>query len=106
MIRQLSSAILTFGFTLLILGGAAAPAFAADGHYRAEPAATTVAGRIVARDMVWRCGPADCVAPKGSSRPAVVCAVLVREVGPLRSFSADGQPLAAEELEKCNARAR
>ena len=47
-----------------------------------------------------------CVAPKSSSRPAVVCAALVRETGAVRSFTVDGQALAAEQLEKCNARAR
>ena len=106
MIRQLSSAFLAFGFTLLVLGGTASPAFAAGGHYRAEPAAAPAAARITAHGTVWRCDPSGCAAPQTGSRPAIVCASLVREIGPLRSFSAAGRPLAAEELEKCNARAR
>jgi hypothetical protein len=36
----------------------------------------------------------------------LVCASLVRAVGPLRSFSVDGRAFAAEELEACNGRAR
>ncbi len=81
-----------------------APALAAP-HFQAEPTAKPAAERLVLRDTIWRCGDSGCAAGKSSSRPAVVCAVLARQVGSLRSFSADGQPLSAEELEKCNARA-
>ncbi len=63
-------------------------------------------GRLVLRDTFWRCGEAGCGAAESSSRPAIVCAVLAREVGALRSFTVQGRALAAEELDKCNARAR
>jgi hypothetical protein len=74
--------------------------------FRAELATPSGQPRLVVRDMVWRCDGGICVAPKGSSRPAVVCAALVREAGALRSFTVDGDALPADQLEKCNARAR
>jgi hypothetical protein len=89
-------------FVYLVLGGVAAPVFAAGAHYRAEPAAVPSERTLVARTTVWKCGGTSCVAPAANSRPATVCALLVRKVGPLKSFTVAGQPLPAEELEKCN----
>ncbi|HEX8533266.1 MAG TPA: hypothetical protein VF662_03800 [Allosphingosinicella sp.] len=82
----------------------ASPAFA-QSHYRAEPAAKPAVTKIVLRDTIWSCGDSGCSAGKSGSRPAIVCEVLAREVGALRSFSVAGQPIAPEQLEKCNARA-
>ena len=92
--------------TILLLGVAlaASPASAAP-HFQAEPAAKLAAARLVLRDTVWKCGEAGCVAGKSNSRPAVVCAVLARQVGNLRSFSIGGEAMSPAELEKCNARA-
>jgi hypothetical protein len=95
---------------ILPLLAVAAPAAAAETggstQYRAELGAPTAPERIIVRDTLWHCGGGACVAPKGNSRPAVVCAALARETGPLRSFAAEGRTLSGEELEKCNARAR
>jgi hypothetical protein len=88
---------------------AAGTAVAANGlplEYRAELAAPAPAARLIVRDVVWRCDGAACVAPAANSRPALVCAALARQAGALRSFAVEGRALAAEELEKCNARAR
>jgi hypothetical protein len=83
----------------------AAPAFASS-HYHAEPAVKPAAAKIVLRDTIWSCGDAGCASSsKSNSRPAIVCEVLVKQVGALRSFSAGGEPLSAQQLEKCNARA-
>ena len=106
MVRQLTSSLFSLVFTALMIGAAAGPAFANGVHYRAQPATPPVAERLVVRDLMWKCGPAGCAAAKGASRPATECAALVRQVGPLRSFSAGGQPLDAAALEKCNGRAR
>lgn len=84
----------------------AAPAAAAGVSYRAEPATAPAAERLVVRDLVWKCGAGVCLSAKSNSRAAVDCAALVRQIGPVRSFSIDGRPLASGELEKCNARAR
>lgn len=89
----------------LVLTGAAAPALGAP-YYRAEPASRPARTVIVARENVWRCANEGCTAERGTSRPAIACAGLVREVGALASFSADGRAFDAEELRACNRRAR
>ena len=89
---------------ILGLALAGSPALA-NPHYLAEPAVKPATSKLVLRDTVWKCGDAGCAGSKSSSRPATVCAVLVRQVGSLRSFSANGEALSPQELEKCNARA-
>ena len=83
----------------------AAPALAAP-HYRAAPAAPPPAERLIVRDLMWRCGNGECTTGPSNSRPAVVCAALVRKVGTLRSFIVQGKEMGPRELQKCNARAR
>jgi hypothetical protein len=87
--------------SLVLLSG---PALAAP-HYQAEPAEKPAAAKLVLRDIVWTCGTSGCVAGRSNSRPQIVCAVLARKVGSLRSFSSEGIAMGAEELEKCNSRA-
>ena len=106
MSRQFGTSLIGLLFGATLFGAAAAPAFANGVHYRAEPATPPAAERLVARDVVWRCGANGCVAPRSNSRVAVECAALARQIGTLRSFSAGGEPLPADQLEKCNARAR
>jgi hypothetical protein len=90
---------------LLSLALLSTPALAAAG-FQAEPAARPSQERFVARESVWRCTDAGCVSTnRTSSRPAIVCAALARQVGTLRTFSADGRAFGAEELESCNSRA-
>jgi hypothetical protein len=105
MARTLVSALLAF-VSALVLGAAAGPAFAAGGYYRAMLATPPAADRLIVRDLVWHCGADGCVAGRSNSRAAVDCAALARQAGALASFSVQGRPLSAEELEKCNARAR
>ncbi len=82
---------------------AAVPAAAA--HYRAEPALAPMTDQIVLRDTVWQRNGGAFEAARSNSRPAVVCAVLAKQVGQLKSFSIGGAPIAPADLEKCNARA-
>jgi len=94
--------------TLLIalpLLAVSAPALAGS-YYSAQPEAAPASAKLVARDTIWKCGPDGCFAGKSNSRPAVVCAVLVKQVGAVRSFSANGTALAPDQLEKCNAKAQ
>ena len=93
-----------FRAAIVALGLFAVPAFAA--HYEAKPAERPSAEKIVLRDLMWKCGDAGCAAGKSASRPAIVCAVLAREVGRLESFTVAGRPLDPASLEKCNARAQ
>jgi hypothetical protein len=90
--------------TVLALALTAAPAFASS-HHHAEPLAKPAAAKLLLRDMVWQCGDSGCAAGRSNSRPAVVCALLVKKVGGLKSFTTGGEAMAASELEKCNARA-
>jgi hypothetical protein len=106
MTRQITSAWFAFLLTTLTFAATALPASASQAHFRAQPVAATSQARLVVRDTIFRCGPAGCAAPRGSTRPAIVCSVLAREVGELRSFSADGRSFDPAELEACNSRAR
>ena len=82
------------------------PALAALPHYTAEPAAAPAATRLVVKDVMWTCTAAACTGSQSNSRPAIVCASLVRRVGALRSFSSAGMALSPEALGQCNARAK
>ena len=101
--RQLISSLLAFFLTLCLFSGTA---FAAGAQYRADPANPPAASRLVAKEIVWRCGAAGCVALQGNSRPVIDCSALAQEVGTPRSFTVGGKALDSQLLEKCNARAR
>lgn len=100
-----STAILSIAGALLV-GAAtllAATANAADGgYYRAELANPAPKAKFVARDVVWACDGANCAAGRGTSRPQLMCASLAKQAGQVKSFTANGVALAAEELARCN----
>jgi hypothetical protein len=81
-----------------------APAYAAESgpFYRAELAAPAAEARPIASGVAWSCADTACAAGKGTSRPVVVCARLVKEVGPVASFVADGKALDEDDLARCN----
>lgn len=82
---------------------AVSPATAAGGsYYRAELAKPTPEARFVARDVVWLCEGAACTAARGTSRPMMMCAALVKKAGPVTGFIANGKALEAGELARCN----
>jgi hypothetical protein len=85
---------------------AAAVPGAAAASYKAEPAAAPASDHVVVRGLLWKCGADGCVSGKSTSRAAVDCAALVREIGAVKSFSVDGREISAEDLGKCNARSR
>lgn len=91
--------------TSLTLVTSAAVAQPTGGYYNitlSEPAATA---KTVVHDMVVNCDGAACSAAQGSSRPAIVCASIAREMGPVTSFRAGDAVLDGEALAKCNAKA-
>ena len=92
---------------LAALGGVAlipATASAAGGsYYRAELANPASEARFVARDVVWACKGASCIAGQGTSRPLIMCSALAKAAGPVASFTAGGKALDADELARCNA---
>jgi hypothetical protein len=94
-----------FRMVLISLAFASTPAFA-QAHFQAQPETRPSEQRVLARDNIWRCGETLCTSPRTTTRPAIVCSTLVREIGQLRSFRAAGRPFSAEQLADCNARAR
>ncbi len=92
-------------WTAVTIGATITPAPAAAGEgafYRAALAAPAAKTNTVAGGLVWKCAETNCAASKGTSRPAIVCARLAKEVGTLASFTAGGKALEAAELAKCN----
>ncbi len=92
----------------LILAAAAAASFAVPaiaGSFTAQPVVPAKQSKIVARDIVWTCTAQGCRGATAESRPAVLCQALAKKAGRLASFTADGLPFAAAELERCNAAA-
>ena len=100
------SALASLAVTALSLVVSATPAYAGASAYRLVPVTAAKASTIVARDVLWRCGADACTAGSATSRPAIVCATAVREVGAITSFTANGKDFSAEELAACNAKAR
>ena len=76
------------------------------GYYSATPVTAPAKASVVTRTTVWKCGEGTCVASKATSRDSIMCELVVREVGTLQSFSANGTAFDADALAKCNARAR
>ena len=97
-------------FTALAVAFAASTLFAgaanAQGYYSATPvAAPTKASWIVAETM-WKCNEGACSAAKSPSRDAIVCEQVVKRVGALSTFSANGAAFDEATLAKCNSRAK
>jgi hypothetical protein len=90
-------------FALSAIALAAAPAAAAN--YSAKLSVPT-SERIIARDIVWSCGPAACQGATQESRPAVLCQSLAKRAGRVEAFLVDGRAFTASELERCNASAK
>lgn len=73
--------------------------------YRAELVQPASATRIITGTVLWSCTGTTCTAARATSRPAIVCARFVREVGAVASFAVNGTAMAAEDLARCNAAA-
>ena len=78
---------------------------AAAANYSAKPA-VPLSDRIVARDIIWSCGPDACQGATAESRPVVLCEGLAKRAGRIDSFLVDGRALSAAELNRCNAAAK
>ena len=85
-----------------LFAGAAAIAQPRTGFYSATLNNAAAQPRTVAGGVVWSCEGTNCSAPRGTSRPAVICGRLVRELGPVTSFAANGEALDADALARCN----
>ena len=104
---MLRSLALTFSLLAsLTLFSAPAVAAPAAGFYNATPVSAPAVSKAVTRDIVWTCDGQSCSAGASASRAAIVCAVAVRELGPLAGFRAGSDSFDAAQLEKCNAKAK
>lgn len=91
----------------LALVPAAGIAQAATSGYAATPVTAPAKTSFVTRSTLWKCNAGTCTAPAtGSTRDAIACELVAREVGKLSAFSANGAEFDAAALEKCNAKAR
>ncbi|MEP0391079.1 MAG: hypothetical protein ABJ205_11935 [Erythrobacter sp.] len=92
-------------YTTLTFGVATAPtpALADNGpYYTAQLAQPAEDNRTVAGGVAWACRGTTCVANKGSSRASRICRGLARELGEIKGFTANGEKLNEEKLERCN----
>jgi hypothetical protein len=88
---------------LTLIALAAAPAAAAT--YSAKPATPVSESRLVARDVLWACGPDSCTGSTQNGRPLIVCQALAKKTGRIESFLVNGRAMAPADLERCNASA-
>ncbi|MEP3756840.1 MAG: hypothetical protein ABJM58_09110 [Alteripontixanthobacter sp.] len=102
--RNTLIAVMALAYTAISFGAVATPVLARDSgvYYRVELAQSATETRAIAAGVAWSCQGSTCVAKKASSRPVNACKKLVRELGAVASFSANGKPLSAEKLAKCN----
>ena len=88
----------TFG----VATGASPVEAASAPYYTATLTAPASDVRAVSDGVAWACKGETCVANKTSARPLRVCRGLNRKFGEVAEFKVSGEPLAAEELAKCN----
>jgi len=89
----------SFFILAAIATGLAAPAAASS--YSAQ-LASPATSKIIARDIVWNCGPAACQGSTNESRPVVLCQSLAKRAGRVDSFTVDGRALTDAALAECN----
>lgn len=105
--KKILAALASFSTAFLLITATTVPAFAAAPMYRLVPATAVASVKsVVVGETLWRCGPTGCVAGESGSRPAVVCAQAARKVGKIESFTANGAAFSADELAKCNEKAK
>jgi hypothetical protein len=85
--------------------GSAAVAQPNAGFYSVTLANEAPEAKQVVRGTLFSCNGASCAAAEGTSRPAIVCASVVKQLGPVTSFRAGDVVLDGEGLAKCNAKA-
>ena len=89
----------------ITLLGSAAVAQPNGSYYNVTLAEQPAETKSIVRGMVFACNGGMCSAAEGTSRPAIVCASIARDLGPVTSFRAGDQTFDGEALAKCNAKA-
>lgn len=103
---RILSAALAAAASALLVGITASAAAQTTAHYVAVPEAEATKTSVITRSTPWRRTGGAYVAARAPERDLVLCQLLARDVGALRSFSAGGKALDDQGLAKCNARAK
>lgn len=98
---MIRSTLLPLAVLVAGIGGAAQAATAV-----AVPAAPAKVERVVVGESLWARSGDSFRTASLSARPAIACAQVVQKLGAVTSFEVDGVALAADDLAKCNARAK
>lgn len=104
--KLLSMLAPTLALAISTLFGATAAGAAATDTYVAVPTAPSAKASFITRSTVWRAREGGFVAGQAPERPAVLCELVAREVGTLSSFTVGGTAYDADQLAKCNAKAK
>lgn len=76
------------------------------GYYSATPVSAPGKPTLLTRSTLWKCSEGVCTAAKSSTRDAIMCELVAKEVGQLSAFTANGASFDEAALAKCNERAR
>lgn len=74
--------------------------------YVAVPVSPSAKPSVITRSTVWHLRDQAYVAGAAPERPAVLCELIVRQVGALASFAVAGKAYDADQLARCNAKAK
>lgn len=99
---SLAAAVLT---SVMLLSSTAGYA-QTGGYYSATPATAPAKASVITSGTLWKCADGVCVAKKAPSRDLIMCQMVAQRVGTLTAFAVAGQPIEADALAKCNARAQ
>ena len=74
--------------------------------YVAVPVTPSTKASFITRSTTWHLRDQAYVAGIAPERPAVLCELVVRQIGALASFAVAGKAYDADQLAKCNAKAK
>ncbi|WP_294320683.1 hypothetical protein [uncultured Sphingomonas sp.] len=74
--------------------------------YAAVPAVAPTIAAMMTRSTPWKCAGDRCVTNRTEGSPLTMCQLAAKELGTLTTFTANGEAFAAEQLAKCNTRAK
>ncbi len=97
----LTSAMLSAAALILPFAAAAQPR-----GYSAVPATAPTIAAMMTRSTPWKCAGDRCVTTRTEGSPLTMCQLAAKELGTLTAFTANGEAFAAEQLAKCNTRAK
>ncbi len=106
--NRFALSLASFAAAFVLIGGVSTASFAAEGSaYRLIPAAAiTAANTVVVNETLWKVSGEALVAKSATTRPAIACAQAARKIGKVESFSVNGEEFTAEQLAKCNEKAK